>query len=205
MFNLPKSTEVRKIITKKLIYEKFAAELNGEKKRVFDEDISKIVIINEISPVSVNIKEGEQVKSIFLVQVELKNKNYNERNLVMISKLFGQNLLMALKYQEDYQFAIFQTKLLHSEWNKEDECELNLNGLDLDAVWENLVSQVSGIVVQAGNTLNEQISYESEKAKLRKQIDDLEKKARKETQSKKKFEMHQRIKAYVKKLEEMQK
>lgn len=202
MFNLPKSTEVRKIITKKLIYEKFAAELGGEKKRVFDDDISKIVIINEISPVSVNIKEGEQVKSIFLVQVELKNKNYNERNLVMISKLFGQNLLMVLKYREDYQFAIFQTKLLHSEWNKEDECELNLNGLDLDAVWENLVSQVSGIVVQAGNTLDEQISYESEKAKLRKQIQDLEKKARNEVQAKKKFEMHQRIKAYQKKLAE---
>lgn len=203
MFNLPKSTEVRKIITKKLIYEKFAAELSGEKKRVFDEDISKIVIINEISPVSVNIKEGEQVKSIFLVQVELKNKNYNERNLVLISKLFGQNLLMVLKYQEDYQFAIFQTKLLHSEWKKEEDCELNLIGLDLDVVWQNLVSQVSGIIAQGGNTLDEQISYESEKAKLRKQIQDLEKKARNEVQAKKKFEMHQRIKAYVKKLEEM--
>lgn len=203
MFNLPKSTEVRKIITKKLIYEKFAAELGGEKKRVFDDDISKIVIINEISPVSVNIKEGEQVKSIFLVQVELKNKNYNERNLVMISKLFGQNLLMVLKYREDYQFAIFQTKLLHSEWKKEEDCELNLTGLDLDVVWQNLVSQVSGIIAQDGNTLDEQISYESEKAKLKKQIQDLEKKARNEVQAKKKFEMHQRIKTYVKKLEEM--
>ena len=203
MFNLPKSTEVRKIITKKLIYEKFAAELSGEKKRVFDEDISKIVIINEISPVSVNIKEGEQVKSIFFVQVELKNKNYNERNLVLIAKLFGQNLLMVLKYQEDYQFAIFQTKLLHSEWKKEENCGLNITGLDLDVVWQNFVSQVSGIIAQDGNTLDEQISYESEKAKLRKQIQDLEKKARNEVQAKKKFEMHQRIKVYVKKLEEM--
>ena len=203
MFNLPKSTEIRKQITKKLIYQKFSAELSGEKRKVFDDDISRIVITNEISPVSVNIKEGESVKSIFLVQIELKNKNYMERNLVLISKLFGQNLLMVLKYQEDYQFAIYQTKLLHSEWKKEEECELTLVGLDLDAAWEDLVSQVSGIVVQDGNTLDEQISYESEKAKLKKQIEDLEKKARKEVQAKKKFEMHQRIKAYVKKLEEM--
>ena len=203
MFNIPKSTEVRKIITKKLIYQKFSAELSSEKRKVFDDDISKIVITNEISPVSVNIKEGEHVKSIFFVQIELKNKNYIERNLILISKLFGQNLLMVLKYQEDYQFAIYQTKLLHSEWKREEECALNLVGLDLDAVWDNLVSQVSGIVVQDGNTLDEQISYESEKAKLRKQIQDLEKKARNEVQAKKKFEMHQRIKAYVKKLEEM--
>ena len=49
----------------------------------------------------------------------------------------------------------------------------------------------------------EQIVIEQEKSKLLKQIEDLEKKARKETQAKKKFEMFQRLKAYQKRLEEM--
>ena len=50
-----------------------------------------------------------------------------------------------------------------------------------------LLLQVSGIDVQDGNTLVEQINVEAEKEKLRKQIADLELKARKEVQSKKKF------------------
>lgn len=200
---LPNSTEIRKPVHKKLLYAKFPTELSGERRKQFDEDIGRIIVTNEISPVSVNIKEGEQVKSIFVLQVELKNKAYNERNIVLISKLFGQHLLIALKYADEVQLATYQTRLLHSEWMTEDKAGIKLTGLDLDAVWESLVTQVSGIVVSAENSLDEQIVIEQEKAKLLKQIEDLDKKARKETQAKKKFEMFQRLKAYQKRLEEM--
>lgn len=84
-----------------------------------------------------------------------------------------------------------------------DHACIKLSGLDLDAVWENLVTQISGIVVTDGHSLDEQIVIEQEKAKLMKQIEELEKKARKETQAKKKFEMFQRLKEYRKRLEEM--
>lgn len=203
MFGLPTSTEIRKPVHKKLLYAKFPAELSSEKRKQFDDDISRIIVTNEISPVSVNIKEGEQVKSIFVLQVELKNKAYNERNIVLISKLFGQHLLIVLKFADECQLATYQTRLLHSEWMAVDEAGVKLSGLDLDAVWESLVIQVSGIVVSAENSLDEQIVIEQEKAKLMKQIEDLEKKARKETQGKKKFEMFQRLKEYQRRLEEM--
>lgn len=202
MLNLPKSTEIRKQIPKKLIYQKYPSELSGDKREKFDADISKIVITNEISEHSVNIKATEKVNSIFVVQIELKNKAYNDRNIILISKLFGQRLLLVLHYEDEYQLAIYETKLLKSEWSKED-VNLKLTGLDMTAVWENMVSQVSGIVAEEGNTLDEQISIVAEKEKLLKQIAELERLVRKETQSKKKFEMHQRITEFKKKLEEM--
>jgi low affinity Fe/Cu permease len=73
----------------------------------------------------------------------------------------------------------------------------------MQAVWDNFVTQVSGISVEAGNTLAEQIGIEAEKDKIRKQIENLERKARRETQSKKKFEMFQRIKEYQRRLDGM--
>ncbi len=200
---LPGSTEIRKPVHKKLLYAKFSAELGGERRKQFDDDIGRIIVTNEISPVSVNIKEGEQVKSIFVLQVELKRKAYNERSIVLLSKLFGQHLLIVLKYADEIQLATYQTRLLHSEWKPVDDAVVKLTGLDLDAVWESLVTQVSGIVVSDDNSLNEQIAIEQEKAKLMRKIEDLEKKARKETQAKKKFEMFQRLKTYQKRLEEM--
>ena len=200
---MPSNTEIRKPVHKKLLYAKFSTELSGERRKQFDDDIGRIIVTNEISPVSVNIKEGEQVKSIFVLQVELKNKAYNERNIVLISKLFGQHLLIALKFADEVQLVTYQTRLLHSEWMSVDDASVKLSGFDLDAVWESLVTQVSGIVVSAENSLDEQIVIEQKKAKLLKQIEDLEKKARKETQAKKKFEMFQRLKAYQKRLEEM--
>ena len=111
--------------------------------------------------------------------------------------------MIALMFADEVQLTTYQTRLLHSEWMSVDDASVKLSGLDLDAVWESLVTQVSGIVVAAENSLDEQIVIEQEKAKLLKQIEDLEKKARKETQAKKKFEMFQRLKAYQKRLEEM--
>lgn len=203
MFDLPKSTEIRKPVHKKLIYSKFATELSGDKKDRFDADISRIIITNEISEASVNIKATDKVSSMFVIQIELKTKNYNDRNIILVSKLFGQNLLLVLHYEDKYQLAIYETKLLKSDWKSEEEFSLKLNGLDLNVVWDNFVTQVSGINVEEGNTLVEQISIESEKDKIKKQIEELERKARKEAQSKKKFEMFQQIKQYHKKLEEL--
>ena len=133
MFELPKSTQIKKPIYKTMIYAKFTEELSGEKKEIFDSDISRIVLMNEISPVSVNIKEGEKVSSLFVVRIELKNKEYHERNIILIAKLFMQNLLFVLHYENEYQMAIYETQLLKSEWKREEEFELKLTGLDLDS------------------------------------------------------------------------
>ena len=203
MFELPKSTQIKKPIHKKLIYSKFTEELRGEKKESFDSDISRIVLIHEISPVSVNIKEGKKVSSLFVVRIELKNKEYHERNIILIAKLFKQNLLFVLHYENEYQLAIYETQLLKSEWKREDEFELKLTGLDLDTVWNDFVIQVSGINVEDGNTLVEQIGLENEKENLRKRIEQIARKLKKETQSKKKFELHQERKRLERELEEL--
>lgn len=203
MFDLPKTSEIRKPLHKKLIYEKYATELSANKKDKFDVDISRMIITNEISEASVNIKATEEISAIFVIQIELKRREYDDKNIVMISKLFGQKLLIVLHYENKYQLAIYETRLLKSDWKNEEEISLKLNGLDLGNVWDNFVTQVSGINVQAGNTLAEQINVEAEKEKLRKQIADLELKARKEVQSKKKFEMVQRLQQFRRKLKEI--
>lgn len=203
MFDLPKASEIRKPLHKKLIYERYATELSGNKRDRFDADISRMIITNEISEASVNIKATENIAAIFVIQIELKSREYDDKNIIMISKLFGQKLLIVLHYENKYQFAIYETRLLKSGWKNEEEISLKLNGLDLESVWNNFVIQVSGIDVQAGNTLTEQINVEAEKEKLRKQIADLELKARKEVQAKKKFEMVQRVNLYKERLKDM--
>ena len=203
MFGLPASTEIRKPVPKTVIFEKFATELSGARKKSFDNDISRIFVINEISSVSVNIREGEEVKAIFMVLVELKNKDYDERNVALIAKLFGQKLIICLHYEEMYQLGIYQTKILYSDWISEKEMRLRLEGLDLDSVWKSLVSQVSGIIPEKNRSLDEQIVIEGEKDKLEKEIVKLEAQARRESQSKKKYELHKRLLVYKKRLEEM--
>lgn len=203
MFGLPGSTEIRKPVHKKLLYQRFPDELSGEKKEKFDADISRIIITNEISEASVNIKPTEKIKSIFVVQVELKTREYNERNITLISRLFGQNLLMILHHGNEYQIAIYETRLLQSEWK--NEFDLSLKGLDLSAVWEGFVTEVSGIIASSENTLEEQLVIEAEKEQILKKIAELEKKVSREVQARKKMTYHNEILELKKKVQKWNK
>lgn len=203
MFNLPVRTEINKVIFKKSLFKKFSNELSGNKKMNFDKEIKKLTIINEISEESVQVKNTEDISAIFIILVELKAKKINNENLKLISKLLGQKILLILKYENEFRLAIFETTLLFSDWKSEKDIKLNIQGLDLSHVWSNFVTQVADIKIEQGNTLSEQIEIENRKNKIIKQIEIIENKARKEPQSKKKFELFQQIKAYEKELEKM--
>lgn len=203
MFDLPKNTQIKKNIYKKIIYEKFPAELSGNKKENFDKEIKKITLINEISEQSINVKPTENVSAIFVALIELKTKDFKNANISLISRLFGQKILVVLNFEDEYRLAIYETKLLLGDWKKEVDISLRLQGLDLSIVWENLVTQVADIEIDEGNTLEEQISFEAKKEKLIKLIEKTEKQARKESQAKKKFELYKTIQDFKEKLNKL--
>ena len=64
----------------------------------------------------------------------------------------------------------------------------------MDAIWEGVVTEIGGLQIEAGHTLNEQIALNDQRAKLQKEIDKLEKQARNEKQPKRKLELAQQIK-----------
>lgn len=65
MLGLPKSTEMSKQLPKKAVYAKF--QMNTTAKEKIDADISRITIVNEITPAKINIPAGEEVRSFFVL------------------------------------------------------------------------------------------------------------------------------------------
>ena len=192
MLGLPKSTELLRQLPKKAIYEKF--NMNTAAKEKFDADISRINIVAEISPNTVSIENGETVSAIYVLQVILKQKEFDSRTISQISKLIDQNMLLVLDCDGERKLAIHHTKLIQSDWKPSDDCSVALTGLNLDTVWENLITQVGSIEIEQGHSLDEQIAADEQKAKLEKEIARLERQARNEKQPKKKFELVQEIK-----------
>ena len=191
MLGLPKSTELNKQLAKKAIYAKF--QMSPAAKAKFDAEISRINIVGEISPATVGIAAGKEVKAIFVLQVLLKNKAFQAATIAQIARLIDQNMLLVLECQDQRKLAIYHSKLIQTDWKQVDACGVTLKGLDLDAVWENLILQVGGITIRQGNTLDQQIAADDQQAKLEKEIARLEKLARTEKQPKKKFELVQQI------------
>lgn len=201
MLGLPKNTELYKQLPKKAIYTKF--QMNTVAKDKIDSDIARISIVNEISSARINIAEGETVKSFYVLSVTLKKREFDEKNIITVSKLIPQNMLMLLEYDGQARLAVYHSKLMLTEWQKTESFFIELKGLDLDRVWENIIVQIGQIQVSGGNTLDEQIELDEKKAKLQKEIVRLEKAARAEKQPKKKFELVQSINRLKKELEDL--
>lgn len=201
MLGLPKSTEIKKVIPKSALFSKFS--MNTLSREKFDADVKRITLVGEVSKNTIAINKGENVSSFFVLLVSLKQEKYDEKNIILLSKLIDQNMLLILEYENKAKLAIYHTKLMTSDWKPTEEYSITLSGLDLDVVWENIVVQVGKVEIEQSKTLDEQIEKDELRNKLLSEIEKLEKKARSEKQPKKKFELATQVKSLKKQLEDL--
>ena len=199
MYGLPQRTETSKPLHKTKVFEKFA--FTAAQREAFDADVSRMVISHVIAESTIpTIKAGKEITDFYVITVQMKRKEYDAKNITLLTKLIPRKILFILQYEEYAQLAIYHTKLICSEWQQRDTLSVSLSGLDLDAVWENIIISVGSIVIQEGNTLTEQIAEDDTHAKLMKQIEQLEKKVRAEKQPRKKLELFEKLKELKKKI-----
>lgn len=189
MLGLPKTTEIAKQLPKKAIFSKF--ELKPAQRDHFDADISRIDIVNVVSPNTVpGLQEGERVKEFYVLLVSLKQEEYDEKNIMLLSKLIKQHMVFALAFQDRVRLAVVHEKFFATDWEPLADALLPLMGFDMDKVWENLVMAIGHFEVMEGVTIEEQITIDGEKQKVIKQIETLEKKVRAEKQPRRKYELY---------------
>lgn len=192
MLNLPSSTILNKPLTKKALFGKH--DVKPAARETFDADISKMTIIHEASSITTNLEKGENIEALFVLLVTLKRKQFNEKNIVLLSRLIRQKMLFVLTYNGQAKLAVYHTKLILGDWCAPNELTIELSGSTLDAVWENIIAQVGNIGIEPGNTLDEQLRLNEEREKRQKRIASLERLARTEKQPRKKFELVQELK-----------
>ena len=107
MLGLPKSTEMSKQLPKKAVYAKF--QMNTAAKDKIDANISRITIVNEVTSEKINIPAGNEVSSFFVLFVTLKKKEFDEKAIVMLSKLIPQNILFVLEYENVSKLAVYRS------------------------------------------------------------------------------------------------
>ena len=146
------------------------------------------------------VAAGESIKEFYVLAVQLKRKDYDEKNIAMLSKLIPQNILFALQYEDETQLAIYHTKLIKSDWKSTTDTDIRLSGLNLDTVWENIIKDIGEIHVQEGKTLTEQIQEDEILVKLKRQIDELERKCRTEKQPRRRLELYEKLTSLKKQL-----
>lgn len=192
MYGLPQATIINKQLYKKAVFEKF--NLKTVERERFDADISKMALVARISPATVPaLAEGQEIKGFYVLQVTLKQRDFDAKNILLLQKLIPQRIVYALQYKEQTQLCVFHTRLQQSDWMPTEIATIPLNGLSLYDAWNNIVATIGGLDAQAEETIEEQIINREQREKLLRQIESLEKQCRTEKQTRKKYELHQQI------------
>lgn len=205
LLNFPKSTEFNKRIPKQKFYENIA--VTPAMKRAFVEQIKIIYWRNKIATTTLNLAAGEQVTEIEAFEVRLSAPKLDESVLRQIDREIPYHILFLLEYEGKYRAVIgykeaaagktaFKVDRYYStDWLDEDDLPVHLDGLSLDALYENFVRQIAGEVLadENGTTLKESVEQQKQREQIEKQIAELEAKIRKEKQPRKKFEMVQKL------------
>ena len=207
MLGLPVSTEFNKRIPKQKFYENIA--VTPAMKKAFVEQIKIIYWRNKIAATTLNLAAGEQVTEIEVFEMRLSAPELDESVLRQIDREIPYHILFLREYEGKYRAVIgykeaatgktaFKVDRYYStDWLDEDDLPVHLDGLSLDAVYENFVRQIAGEVLadKNGTTLKESVEQQKQREQIEKQTATLEAKIRKEKQPKKKFELVQKLSA----------
>ena len=173
MLGLPQSTEVNRPLPKAGLYRQF--DWKPSQREGFDRDVTRLDFVNWVAPRTLPaIAEGSEVKEIYVVQVSLKRRDLDLKPIALLGKSIPQRIVYALCYDDELMLAVYHAALFVLPWQASESATLPLNGLNLDAVWQNIVTFIGRFSVEHGHTLNEQIKIDEERAKLERQMAALE-------------------------------
>lgn len=214
MLGLPQSTEFNKRIPKQKFYEHIT--VSPALKKSFVDQIRMIYWRNKVAATTVNLAPGTIVDEVEVFEIKLNSASLDEAVLRQIDREISYHIIFLLEYEGKLQAwtaykektptanAVFKVgKYYHTEWMTEAELPIRIDGLNLDAVYENFVRQIAGDALKAdsGESLKASVERDEKKKQLEKQIAALENKMRREKQLNRQMEMNVELKKLRKELE----
>lgn len=193
---LPESTRVKRSLPKAQLYKRF--DWKPLQHDSFDGEVSRLDFINWIAPRTLPaIAEGAEVKEIFVIEVSLKSRDFDTKNIVLLAKSIPQRVVYLLRFEEEYRLAVYHTKIFITDWQSltTHYSLLTTTLLNLDAVWLNIVCQIgnvnSSLLTSRSSlsNLTEQIKANEERDKLLRQIAALERQMNATKQPRRKREL----------------
>lgn len=213
MLGLPQSTEFNKRIPKQKFYEHIT--VSPALKKSFVDQIRMIYWRNKVAATTVNLAPGTIVDEVEVFEIKLNSASLDEAVLRQIDREISYHIVFLLEYEGKLQVwtaykektpaanAAFKVgKYYHTEWMTEAELPIRIDGLNLDAVYENFVRQIAGDALKAdsGESLKASVERDEKKKQLEKQIAVLENKMRREKQLNRQMEMNAELKKIEKEL-----
>lgn len=206
MMDFPAATAVHRRMPKEAFYRRLS--LTKALKEKFVSDVDSIFVEYSFTNDNLNLTAASEIKEILLLSLYLKKKLFDVKIIEAIARQNPHKLIFLLIYEDSRQLAVWHGKMYRTEWMFSDDVKLKAQGFSMDKIWDSFVEQIAVCEERAKAaeecTVDERLAIQEQIVRLKRQIQKTEAAVWKEQQSKKQFELYQRLQAYKSKLEELE-
>ncbi|EJW91496.1 hypothetical protein EVA_20396, partial [gut metagenome] len=191
--HFPESTRVNKVVPKTAFYKNL--EVNAHLRQHFVEDVERIVWLAKLAPSTLNVEDGKTVHEITVFHVLLKAKEVPDDVFTAIDRQMPRHILFVLQYEEECRLLLnykewidadkgtFRIlKAFQTDWCQADTLSLQLEGTNLDRIYESFAGQVSGFGTHNAADTKRIIELQKQLALKKRSVEALQKKVRAEKQ-----------------------
>lgn len=193
MLGLPSSTEVNRRVAKEKLYAN-AAMTTQVRDRIKDQ-IESVIWRNKLADSTMSVAAGETVKEIEVFEIVLRQRELDKRVLHGIAKAIPYKLVFVLSFAGAVQAWVEASDAFYNtDWFSQTELKLNFEGLNLDAMYDNLVRQIASGRLDVARDIAEAVELDKQRQKLERGIATLEKKILCEKQFNRQVELNGELK-----------
>ncbi|MDR4930054.1 DUF4391 domain-containing protein [Segatella bryantii] len=197
----PRTTMVGKPVPKTAFYKHL--EVNTKIKQHFVDDVTRIDWLYKLAPSTINVEDGKLVHEIVVFSAELKSKDCPDDVFLFIDQNMPRHVVFILEYDNRYkvllnykewkdgqngQFKIIKT--FATDWLADDQLVLNLEGQNMDALYEALAGQVSGFGTKKAEDTKRIVELEGLIDKAKREVATIQKRIRNERQLNRQMELN---------------
>ncbi|UKK73375.1 DUF4391 domain-containing protein [Segatella bryantii] len=197
----PRTTMVGKPVPKTAFYKHL--EVNTKIKQHFVDDVTRIDWLYKLAPSTINVEDGKLVHEIVVFSAELKSKDCPDDVFLFIDQNMPRHVVFILEYDNRYkvllnykewkdgqnsQFKIIKT--FATDWLADDQLVLNLEGQNMEALYEALAGQVSGFGTKKAEDTKRIVELEGLIDKAKREVATIQKRIRNERQLNRQMELN---------------
>ena len=202
MLGLPRTTQVNRRVAKEKLYQN--AALAPQTREMIKDQIDSVFLRNKLADSTMAISAGETVAEIQIFEIQLRQRELDKRVLPAIAKAIPYKILFILVFGDEAQLWIEAAGMFYNtDWQPLGGFALKFEGLNLDAVYENLARQISGGRLGTEGDIEEAVDRDKQRQRLEHDIAALEKKLLREKQFNKQVELNGELKRLRAELERM--
>lgn len=203
VLHFPLSTIVDKNVPKNAFFGRASVEQKSTLKDFFTREFESIVWLYKLAPATLNVEDGEYVHEIDVFYCRMKEVKYSIKPFSVMDELLPRHTIFIIEYGGKFDLLMHHKEMsvVHGEqkWKcgvgelkrniRIDADTLNVQGQSMDAVYNGLLSQISGLSASTREEYKEQVDLRKQIEFLWKQVAVLQKKIKAEKQFNRQMEL----------------